>query len=65
MLLSDAKASLNGSWCGDDGKFLLPPSQEDAHCWGRPGFLHSEGANVLWLDGHIKWGKPDRFFDLE
>jgi len=75
VLLADAKASMNGSWCGDDGKFMLPPSVANAHCWGRPAFLHMEGTNVLWLDGHSKWHKsgrfytgqapPDRFFDLE
>jgi prepilin-type N-terminal cleavage/methylation domain-containing protein/prepilin-type processing-associated H-X9-DG protein len=75
VMLADAKASRAGSWCGDDGKFLLPPSDPDTDCWGRPSFLHSEGANVLWLDGHVKWQKPaqfytgqappDRFFDLQ
>jgi prepilin-type N-terminal cleavage/methylation domain-containing protein/prepilin-type processing-associated H-X9-DG protein len=74
VLLTDAKSSRVNSWCGDDGKHLLPPSGQDTHCWGRPAFLHSEGANVLWLDGHGKWHKPgqfytnqtppDRFFDL-
>src|SRR5262249_13333107 len=42
VLLADAKASLTSSWCGDDGKFLLPPSQAAAHCWGRPNFLHHD-----------------------
>ncbi len=75
ILLADAKASKKDSWCGDDGKFLLPPSEADAHCWGRPSFPHNEGANILWLDGHVKWHKPayfydrqtprDRFFDLQ
>ena len=75
IMLADAKASLAGSWCGDDGKFLLPPSQPDADCWGRPNPLHSEGSNLLWLDGHLKWQKPaqfyagqtppDRYFDLQ
>jgi prepilin-type N-terminal cleavage/methylation domain-containing protein/prepilin-type processing-associated H-X9-DG protein len=75
VLFTDAKASMPNSWCGDDGKFILPPSLADAHCWGRPNFLHNEGTNVLWLDGHVKWFKPgafytgqappDRFFDLQ
>ena len=74
VLLADAKASISPSWCGDDGKHMLPPSQASAHCWGRPSFLHSEGSNVLWLDGHAKWMKAnafywnqspvDRYFDL-
>ena len=75
VLLSDAKASIAKSWCGDDGKFLLPPSAKDAHCWGRPNYLHNEGSNVLWTDGHAKWHRanhfylnqtpPDVFFDLQ
>lgn len=75
VMLSDAWASIRPSWCGDDGKFLLPPSIAPAHCWGRPNFLHSEGSNVFWLDGHLKWQKAgqfyagqtpvDRVFDLE
>jgi prepilin-type N-terminal cleavage/methylation domain-containing protein/prepilin-type processing-associated H-X9-DG protein len=62
VFLADAKASINPSWCGDDGKFLLPPSAGDAHCWGRPNFLHTEGSNVFWLDGHVKWQKPDQYY---
>jgi len=75
VMLADAKASKANSWCGDDGKFLLPPSDPDTDCWGRPSFLHNEGANILWVDGHAKWQKPahfytsqaptDRFFDLQ
>jgi prepilin-type N-terminal cleavage/methylation domain-containing protein/prepilin-type processing-associated H-X9-DG protein len=62
VMLTDAKASEANSWCGDDGKFLLPPSEANAHCWGRPNFLHNEGSNVLWLDGHSKWHKPNQFY---
>ena len=75
VLLSDAKASITPSWCGDDGKFLLPPSAADAHCWGRPAFLHNQGGNLVWADGHAKWSRPgqfytgqqppDRYFDLQ
>jgi prepilin-type N-terminal cleavage/methylation domain-containing protein/prepilin-type processing-associated H-X9-DG protein len=75
LLLADARASRPTSWCGDDGKFLLLPQDPDADCWGRPNFLHSEGANVLWVDGHLQWRRggafyqgqtpPDRFLDLQ
>ncbi len=75
VLLSDARSSMPGSWCGDDGKFLLPPSAADAHCWGRPNALHAEGSNLLWVDGHARWQRPggyytgqapaDRYFDLQ
>jgi prepilin-type N-terminal cleavage/methylation domain-containing protein/prepilin-type processing-associated H-X9-DG protein len=74
VLLADAKSSVDGSWCGDDGKYLLAPSGSDSDCWGRPNWLHSDGGNVLWLDGHVKWQRAsqfysgqtpvDRFFDL-
>lgn len=62
VLLTDARASLQPSWCGDDGKFLLPPSHPDAHCWGRPNPLHHDGSNVVWVDGHVTWRSPDRFY---
>ena len=75
VLFVDAKASISPSWCGDDGKFLLPPSGADAHCWGRPNPLHVEGCNIAWIDGHAQWRRPeqfygnqspvDRFFDLQ
>ena len=75
VLFADASASIPGSFCGDDGKFLLPPSRPDSHCWGRPNFLHHEAANVIWLDGHATGRKvgqfyagqtpPDRWFDRQ
>jgi len=75
VLLTDAIASVSGSYCGDDGKYLLPPSASDTHCWGRPAPLHSGGTSVLWADGHVKWHRrdqyyagqspADRFFDLQ
>jgi prepilin-type N-terminal cleavage/methylation domain-containing protein/prepilin-type processing-associated H-X9-DG protein len=62
VLLVDAKASIAQSWCGDDGKFLLPPSQADAHCWGRPNALHQGGSNLFWVDGHVKWQRSEQFY---
>jgi prepilin-type N-terminal cleavage/methylation domain-containing protein/prepilin-type processing-associated H-X9-DG protein len=62
VLLADARASIHPSWCGDDGKFLLPPSQADAHCWGRPNPLHQGGSNLAFVDGHVKWLRPERFY---
>ena len=75
VVMVDAQASVAQSWCGDDGKFLLPPSAADADCWGRPAPLHMEGSSVCWADGHVTWRKPsqyylgqdpvDRFLDLQ
>ncbi|MBW3621921.1 MAG: DUF1559 domain-containing protein [Armatimonadetes bacterium] len=62
VMLADAKSSMTESWCGDDGKFLLPPSGKSAHCWGRPHYLHTEGANLFWVDGHVKWKKAGQFY---
>lgn len=62
VLLTDAKASKANSWCGDDGKFLLPPSAAVADCWGRPNSLHHETVNISWLDGHLSARAPGRFY---
>ncbi len=62
VMLADARSSMTGSWCGDDGKFLLPPSHPATHCWGHPSLHHSTGSNVLWLDGHVKWHKDGQFY---
>jgi prepilin-type N-terminal cleavage/methylation domain-containing protein/prepilin-type processing-associated H-X9-DG protein len=75
ILLTDSRTSVEGSWCGDDGKHLLPPSQAAADCWGKPDPRHNGGLNILWIDGHATKRQPtsffvgqspqDRFFDLE
>jgi prepilin-type processing-associated H-X9-DG protein len=74
LLVADAKSSVAASWCGDEGKYMLAPSQTDADCWGRPNPLHFAGSNVAYIDGHVKWQLPtnfyvgqapaDRYFDL-
>ena len=73
VLLTDSSAS-KPSYCGPDGKYLLPPSLPAAACWGRPAALHSAGVNAAWMDGHVRWARPtsfyagqtptDRYFDL-
>lgn len=62
VLLTDARASKANSYCGPDGKYLLPPSQADADCWGRPDARHTEGVNVQWIDSHVKWMRPSQFY---
>ncbi|MDI9640942.1 prepilin-type N-terminal cleavage/methylation domain-containing protein [Kamptonema cortianum] len=75
VVLSVAKASLDPSWCGDDGKHLLPPSAADTHCWGRPDPTYAGGATIFYADGHSNrrklsqfyWNQSptDRYFDLD
>jgi prepilin-type N-terminal cleavage/methylation domain-containing protein/prepilin-type processing-associated H-X9-DG protein len=62
VLLVDAKASLLPNICGPDGKYMLPPSQPNTGCWGRPALLHSGGSNVQWVDGHVHWQLPSQFY---
>lgn len=62
VLMTSAKSSIENSWCGDDGKHLLPPSQPDADCWGRPDPTFAGGATIFWADGHSKRQKIGQFY---
>jgi prepilin-type N-terminal cleavage/methylation domain-containing protein len=53
ILLIDSAPSKKGL-CSADGKYMLPPSQVDTPCWGRPAPLHLNRTNVEWMDGHVK-----------
>ena len=74
VLLTTAKSSIANSFCGDDGKFLLPPSDPDTHCWGRPDPNAFDNAIIAWCDTHVskknlglfyKNQTPvDKYFDL-
>ncbi len=74
IVFVSAKTSVPNSWCGDDGKFLLPPSEAAADCWGQPDYVHMQNAVIAWADGHASRKKAgafyegqnpaDRFFDL-
>jgi len=71
VLLVSAHTSVPGSWCGDDGKFLLLPTDESGDCWGRPDEFITERAVIAWTDGHANRKKnsqyytDNKFFDLE
>lgn len=75
VLFTVAKTSVPGSYCGDEGKFLLAPSTADADCWGRPYPVFAESVTIGWTDTHVsRWrmGRfyqsqtpSDRYFDLE
>lgn len=76
VALATARSSVNGSWCGDDGKFLLRPSDPAAaDCWGKPDANAPDKAIIAWADGHVSkkalnqfftgQNPIDRFFDLD
>jgi prepilin-type N-terminal cleavage/methylation domain-containing protein len=62
VLFSVSKSSVLNRWCGDDGKFLLPPSAADADCWGRPYPVHANAVTLAWLDTHATRWQPGRFY---
>lgn len=63
VVLTSAKSSVPGSWCGDDGKHLLPPSAIDTDCWGRPDATFGQGVTIFWADGHSKRQRMGQFYD--
>lgn len=75
VVFTSAKASVENSFCGDDGKHLLPPSYADADCWGRPDPVHHGKVTIFWADGHSQsrslaqfytgLDPVDTFFDLQ
>ena len=75
VVLAAARASRAASWCGDDGKLLLPPSGASGDCLGRPDPVILGTIPLLWADAHANRLRPerfytgqspaDRFFDLE
>ena len=75
VLFAVSRTSVEGSWCGDEGKFLLPPSQPDTDCWGRPYLKPADRATVAFLDLHSKrlalgqfyrdQSPLDRYFDRD
>lgn len=75
VLFSTSRSSVASSWCGEDGKYMLAPSDADAECWGRPDLTFSKKATIFWVDGHssrrgmeqfyTNQAPVDRFFDLD
>jgi prepilin-type N-terminal cleavage/methylation domain-containing protein len=62
ILFSVSKSSVPGSWCGDDGKYLLPPSQPATDCWGVPDPNPAEMATLNFLDSHSKRMRLGQFY---
>ncbi|MDX2064676.1 MAG: prepilin-type N-terminal cleavage/methylation domain-containing protein [Fimbriimonadaceae bacterium] len=77
VMFTSARTSVfpESSWCGDDGKLLLPPSWPSADCWGRPDPVHFEQVTITWSDSHASKRRlgqfytgqtpADRFFDRD
>jgi prepilin-type N-terminal cleavage/methylation domain-containing protein len=69
VALSTGKSSVKGSWCGDDGKFLLRPSDfvdisgsAGFDCWGVPDPNAMDNAIIAWADGHASKKKMSGFY---
>jgi prepilin-type N-terminal cleavage/methylation domain-containing protein len=69
VALTTAHWSKPGSWCGDDGKFLLKPSDyytllggAGADCWGIPDPNAMENVVIAWVDGHASKKKMSAFY---
>ncbi len=62
IVFAAARASVERSWCGDDGKLLLPPSSPSGDCLGRPDPVIQETVPVAWIDGHAKRLALGRFY---
>ena len=62
VLFTTAKTSIPGSWCGDDGKLLLPPSWPDGDCWGRPDPVHNDRVGIDWIDTHASRKAKSQFY---
>jgi prepilin-type N-terminal cleavage/methylation domain-containing protein len=63
VVFAAAQSSVVGSWCGDEGKFLLPPSAADTDCWGRPYLGPGNAGTIAWADSHVKRVPKGRFYD--
>jgi type II secretory pathway pseudopilin PulG len=64
VMFTSARTSMwpEPSWCGDDGKLLLPPSWPSGDCWGRPDPVHFEQVTITWLDFHASKRKLPQFY---
>lgn len=63
VLFGASKSSVTGSWCGDEGKFMLAPTMTDADCWGRPLAEPANRATLVFADTHAKRLAKGQFYD--
>ncbi len=69
VALTTSHSSKTNSWCGDDGKFLLRPSDyygilggAGADCWGIPDPNAIDNVIIAWVDGHASKKKLSAFY---
>jgi len=69
LSLVSARSSVEKSWCGDDGKFLLRPSDyyglsggAGFDCWGKPDPSAMNNALIAWVDGHANKKSVTAFY---
>jgi prepilin-type N-terminal cleavage/methylation domain-containing protein len=69
VALTTSHSSKKASWCGDDGKFLLRPSDyygilggAGADCWGIPDPNAIDNVIIAWVDGHASKKKLSAFY---
>ncbi len=65
VLFGAAKASVPGSWCGDEGKFMLAPSMPSTDCWGRPLTEPAKRATLIFADVHAKRLALGQFYEAQ
>jgi prepilin-type N-terminal cleavage/methylation domain-containing protein len=63
LVFVSAITSVPNSWCGDDGKLLLPASWPDGDCWGRPDPINFEQTIIAWADTHANQKRRSQFYD--
>jgi prepilin-type N-terminal cleavage/methylation domain-containing protein/prepilin-type processing-associated H-X9-DG protein len=50
-----------GCWGGENGNGVGPKIRDDDNvsppsgCYSLPRYRHSDGVNITWADGHVKW----------
>jgi prepilin-type N-terminal cleavage/methylation domain-containing protein/prepilin-type processing-associated H-X9-DG protein len=57
---TDIKGTFYGdTWNGNPGRDTTNPAQQDDYV--TIGKKHSDGLNILWYDGHVKWARSTAY----
>lgn len=75
VVFAGAQSSVENSYCGDEGKFLLAPSMPNTDCWGHPYTKPANKSTISFADTHVKrlplgsfydgQEPQDKYFDLD